>query len=125
MYDCKLCGKKVVRDDGGKLWLTAGHFRGVTSLERYCWVDQVHGSQLHDVDLPGEKEIWLVATFRGEEVARLYVAEFLDDEELDLFNRNGSMKKDLLAQICPRGSVFQYIKVSKTETKILKVESED
>ena len=121
MYDCKHCGRKVVKDEGGELWLDAGHSRvyinGVRQLDQYCWVDPVHGSQLHEVEAVGEKEIWLVASFQGEEVARLYIAQFVSQEELDVYNDNGSPKKDQLARMLPYGCQYSYIIVAKPAKK--------
>lgn len=106
MFKCKHCGAEVNRDNHGQQWVSDRHV-----LPQYCWVDPVKGSQLHAPDVPANREIWLVAKFSGLEVARLYIAQYSTDEELDIYNRNGSPKKELLAQICPRGSRYTYIVV--------------
>lgn len=106
MYKCKHCSTDVKLDKHGQQWVCDRHV-----LPQYCWVDPVKGSQLHEPNVPANREIWLVAKFSGLEVARLYIAQFSTDEELDVYNRNGSPKRELLAQICPRGSRYTYIVV--------------
>lgn len=126
MYDCKHCGKKVVRDEGGRLWLDAGHSHiDMHGTQQYCWIDPLHGSQLHEADVTGQQEIWLVATFQGEEVARLYIAEYTNEEELDVYSRNGSPRRDALARILPYGCTYAYVKVNKPAAKTGRTELVD
>lgn len=42
---CKHCEATVVKSPSGNQWVTPG---GI--LPQYCWVDEVNGGQLHEVD---------------------------------------------------------------------------
>lgn len=103
VFTCKHCNAEIKKDRA--LWVSA---RDVAP--QYCWIDPMHGSQLHE-PVAAMKEIWLVARFGGAEVARIYIAQYTNDEELELYQQNGSPKKDQLARILPFGCDFHYIVV--------------